>query len=154
MTERSSTTDIGAVTEALSHILGNTLRLASTTLNFRWNVVGPFAIVLHGVFKDQADELWAAADDLGEALRAIDAPASGEQYDPIILPCVQELTDAPVCQQMKCILLQAHTDMCTAIEAALDVALAEQDLGTAGILTTRLNAHRRHRRLLAAASIG
>jgi len=136
--------------EALCHILGNTLSLAETTLNFRWNVIGHFHMPLHGLFKDQADELWQAADRIGERIRALDAMAVADRSDDLILPCVKMKAGEPVCEQMICILKQAHGGMALAIKAAIDVARADDDDASILLLSERLLAHAGHLRTLAA----
>lgn len=143
-----------AVADALAHLLGQTLLLAETLLNFRWNVTGVHALGLSGLFKQQADELWQAADALGERMRDLDHPAAPDKSETIIAPCMKPSDGTTICHQMICVVQQGHEEMIVALEAALDVAVDTSDYGSTELLSARIAAHQRHRRVLSSLVTG
>lgn len=138
--------------EALCVVLGNTLVLAETTLNFRWNVTGHLYPPLHAAFGAQADELWRAADRLGERIRELGAPTTADKTDALVMPCAASPGGEPVCEQMLCVLAQAHEAVVVSLKAGIDVARDDDDEATVLILAERILAHQTHLRLLNAAS--
>jgi starvation-inducible DNA-binding protein len=69
--------DREAVAKHLSKLLADTYSLYLKTHSFHWNVTGPQFNSLHAMFETQYNELWLAADEVAERIRALDvfAPA-------------------------------------------------------------------------------
>lgn len=65
------------VTAGLAQVLGATYALAIRTHIAHWNVEGPEFASLHELFGEQYRALLAAADDIAERIRALDAYAPG-----------------------------------------------------------------------------
>jgi starvation-inducible DNA-binding protein len=63
------------VVEPLSTLLADTYLLATKTHGYHWNVTGRHFVELHGLFGEQYEALFAAADELAERIRALGAPA-------------------------------------------------------------------------------
>ena len=140
----------GAVADALQHVLGNTCRLAVTTLSFHWNVTGPRFGALHDLFEAQYCELWAALDPIGERIRALGHPALADHADEVVVPFLDGRGALPMADRMRHVLADGHANIEIALQAALDVAQGAGDEGTAAILGERLVAHGKHRWMLRA----
>ncbi len=72
-----------AVIKDLTQILADTYALAVKTHGAHWNVRGAGFFRLHAAFEDQYTELFLAADDIAERVRALgeDAPSSLRQLN-------------------------------------------------------------------------
>lgn len=132
----------GHVAEGLGPVLAGTFGLALKTQNFHWNVVGPGFQGLHNMFEEQYTDLYEAADDLAERIRALGAIAPGG------LGRFQELSpleDAPKtvpeAQTMVATLARDHDSMARAIRPLIAQAAEVADEVTAGLLTDRLGVH-------------
>lgn len=137
--------------DALRHVLGNTCRLALTTLNAHWNVGGPAFFGLHAALEAQYRELWDALDGLGERVRALGGVALADHTDRLVVPVFA--SDAPPdTAAMLASLVEGHHEMMIAIGAAMDVARAADDEATIALLGERLGAHGQYRWQLAAAA--
>ncbi|MBX7513512.1 DNA starvation/stationary phase protection protein [Qipengyuania sp. GH38] len=71
MAELGNNSKAGLVT-ALNGALADTLALYMKTKNFHWHVAGPRFRDLHVLFDEQAAQLIATVDDLGERVRKND----------------------------------------------------------------------------------
>lgn len=58
----------------LNGILADTYLLAIKTHGFHWNVTGAHFVQLHALFQTHYTELFTAADDLAERIRALGQP--------------------------------------------------------------------------------
>lgn len=65
------------IADDLSRALADTFTLAIKTQNYHWNVTGPQFAALHTAFEEQYDDLYEAADELAERIRAVGAIAPG-----------------------------------------------------------------------------
>ena len=61
----------------LSKSLADTYTLFMKTQSFHWNVAGPLFYTLHKMTEEQYEDLYEAADDIAERIRAIGFPAPG-----------------------------------------------------------------------------
>ena len=142
-----------ATVEALRHVLGNTCRLALTTLNGHWNVEGPAFFGLHAALEAQYRELWDALDPLGERVRALGAVALADYTDRLVVP-VFGPDELPDTARLLGSLAEGHGRMLVAIGAAIDVARAADDEASLALLGERLGAHEQYRWQLRAAATG
>ncbi|MEL6609071.1 MAG: DNA starvation/stationary phase protection protein [Pseudomonadota bacterium] len=67
----TGTHNIQAVAEGLSDVLADTYRLVFKTHAYHWNVEGPMFYSVHNLTEDQYDNMFEAADDLAERIRAL-----------------------------------------------------------------------------------
>lgn len=133
-----------AVVDALRHVLGNTCRLAMTTLSYHWNVRGPHFHSRHVMFESQYRELWEALDPIAERIRALDAAAVPDHADNIVVPVAARPDDLPHSERMVPLLVAGHEAMLIALRSAVDIASEEEDEGTVSLLGERLLAHGKH----------
>jgi starvation-inducible DNA-binding protein len=62
---------VRALSEGLNAILADTLALYIKTKNFHWHVSGPHFRDYHLLFDEQAEQIFATADELAERVRKI-----------------------------------------------------------------------------------
>ncbi|MCL4787154.1 MAG: DNA starvation/stationary phase protection protein [Verrucomicrobia bacterium] len=66
-----------SLTGSLNQVLADTYALMSLTHLAHWNVEGPGFFALHTAFQTQYEELFTAADEIAERIRALGAYAIG-----------------------------------------------------------------------------
>jgi starvation-inducible DNA-binding protein len=139
------------VVSCLTSLLSNTFALAAKTHGSHWNLTGPYFFSLHKAFEDQYAELYEAADDVAERIRALGATApaglqalaSGSTLPPSI-----SATDGISLAKA---LLADHRLLANACREAIPVAQANSDEPTADLLITRAAKHEKTAWMLAAA---
>jgi len=77
----------------LEKVLADTFVLYVKTLNFHWNVVGPYFPQLHKLFEEQYQDLAKNVDRIAERIRSLGfvAPATLSQFQK--LTCLTEVTE-------------------------------------------------------------
>lgn len=63
--------DVKAMAQGLEHTLADTYRLLFKTHAIHWNVEGPMFFSVHNLTEAQYNDLFAAADDIAERIRAL-----------------------------------------------------------------------------------
>ena len=129
------------VAEALSQVLADTFTLYLKTHNFHWNVAGPMFHTLHLMFEEQYNELWLAADAIGERIRAIGCTAPGSYREFSKLTYLREPEAVLSATEMIAELLRDHETCARTARWALSVARTAVDAPTEDLLTQRLMAH-------------
>lgn len=76
-TSKSAGKNADAVTEKLAKAVADTYALLAKTHYYHWNVEGPMFLTLHQMFEEQYNDLFAAADELAERMRALKVYAPG-----------------------------------------------------------------------------
>ena len=61
--------------DSLAKIVADTYVLLVKTQGYHWNVVGPLFVSLHKLTEEQYEDLFEAADELAERIRALGHPA-------------------------------------------------------------------------------
>jgi len=129
-----------AVVKDLTRVLGDTYALAVKSHGAHWNVRGPGFFRLHAAFEEQYKELFLAADEVAERIRALgeDAPASLRQLSEL-----SSISDTTRCDDDALVraLREDHRRVAERCRAALTVAENAGDEGTADILIARIKAH-------------
>ncbi len=130
-----------AIAQALSDVLADTYRLIFKTHAYHWNVTGPLFYSVHKLTEEQYEEMFAAADEIAERIRALGklAPASfaalGETSvlkDPEALPSAGGMvTD----------LAEDHERVAHRLHALIRLADAGNDDVTADLATARSAFH-------------
>ncbi|MFO1500020.1 MAG: DNA starvation/stationary phase protection protein [Verrucomicrobiota bacterium] len=75
--KKAKTAAGSALTESLNQVLADSYALMSLTHLAHWNVEGPGFFALHTAFQTQYEELFTAADEIAERIRALNAYAMG-----------------------------------------------------------------------------
>lgn len=126
----------------LSNVLSDTYLLMIKTHGYHWNVSGPLFHQLHLMFEGQYNELFSAADDIAERIRALDFPALGgpdafKQHTAI----KEAANQPPSAPAMIKDLLKSHEQTRERAEEARAFANEIADVATEDMLNGRLRAH-------------
>lgn len=129
------------VAKHLSWVLSDTYVLMVKTHAYHWNVTGPLFPQLHSLFDGQYNELFEAADDLAERIRALDVAAPVSMHAFLQHTEVKEATEVPDATGMLMDLLVNHQNLRARIVEACDYAASHGDKGSEDLLIGRLRAH-------------
>lgn len=129
------------ISHHISKLLADTYSLYLKTHCFHWNVTGPHFSSLHVMFETQYNELWTAADDIAERIRALGimAPGSYSQFGK--LTSIKEETGVPSWKNMIEQLVEGHETAAATCNETIKVAVKDGDEGTADLVTARLREH-------------
>lgn len=131
-----------AIADSLAHLLADTYTLAFKTHGYHWNVVGPHFVQLHGLFGDQYDALYEAADEIAERIRAlgVKAPSSHAAYAKLSSIKVEEddgLKDTKMVEALR----DAHLSAAKSAYKVIETAEKHGDSGSADLATARVQEH-------------
>jgi starvation-inducible DNA-binding protein len=129
------------VAKHLSWVLSDTYVLMVKTHGYHWNVTGAFFPQLHTLFEGQYNELFTAADDIAERIRALDVAAPLSMKDFLTHTAVKESASVPKPQAMIKDLLASNENARTRIEEARAFANETGDAGSEDLMIQRLRAH-------------
>jgi starvation-inducible DNA-binding protein len=131
---------VAKTAKTLEVTLSDTFLLYMRTLNFHWNVVGPYFPQLHRIFEEQYGVLAKNLDRLAERLRALGlaAPATLAQY--LKLSNLSESTDRLNDAEMVQSLQEGHEQMASYIRQEL-AQIDPADGATQNMLEDILDQH-------------
>jgi starvation-inducible DNA-binding protein len=143
MTTKTSIRNSNAqMAQHLSMVLSDTYLLMIKTHGYHWNVTGPLFPQLHAFFEEQYKELFAAADEMAERIRALQVFAPGStrafQEDTVIKEAVAQ---PPAAASMVKDLLKSHEQLRERVEAARAFAEEIEDRASEDLLIGRLEVH-------------
>lgn len=129
------------VAQGLSELLADTYTLYLKTHGYHWNVTGPMFGTLHVMFEEQYAEMAAAVDEIAERIRALDhhAPGSFAEFKP--LTEIAEASGVPEAMEMVKDLIAGHETLITRARGLVSTAEEVEDVATADLVTTRIDAH-------------
>ena len=130
-----------ALAEALGNVLADTYRLTIKTHAYHWNVEGPNFFSIHNLTEQQYEDLFAAADELAERMRALGHKAPGKIAALLEGSVVGEALDDPKAAEMVDDLAQDHTRVAHRLHALIRMADAQNDPVTADMATARSTVH-------------
>lgn len=139
-TKTAKTSD--AVSTALATLLADTYSLMGQAHLAHWNVEGPAFFELHGNFQKQYEDLFEAADEIAERLRALDVYAPGGLKTLAKLSTVPEVPagKAPA-KDFVAGLIEGHETTAAAATVARDAAGSSSDLETQDLCIKRIQTH-------------
>lgn len=129
------------IAQNLSRLLADTYSLQLKTHSFHWNVTGPQFSSLHLMFEDQYNQLWLAADEIAERIRALGLMAPGSYAQFAELTSVREESGAPEWKAMVAQLVEGHETLAETARATLRAAEELGDDASADLVTGRLKEH-------------
>lgn len=138
------------VAQSLSKVVAETYMVYLKTHGAHWNVEGPYFQSLHILFEGQYTELWNAIDVVAERVRTLGeyVPASYSQF--VKLSHIKETETVLDAMGMVKDLLNGHETLIETLAQALKQAQESGDETSAGMLTSRLEAHEKHAWMLRA----
>lgn len=127
--------------EDLGKVLGDTYTLLVKTHVYHWNVVGPVFLSLHELTEDHYKNLFQAADDIAERIRALGytTPLSFEKLESMTQ--LHEETSKRSAQEMVKHLIADHEEMARRIRSITAAAAEDEDFVTHDLLNARLAFH-------------
>ncbi|MEZ5930986.1 MAG: DNA starvation/stationary phase protection protein [Alphaproteobacteria bacterium] len=125
----------------LSGLLADTFVLLIKTQGYHWNVVGPLFVSIHELTERQYQNLFEAADEIAERIRALGYPAPGSMNAMIPLTGIQEDVGHPTAEQMIDNLVRDHEIVVQRLRATTEAADEMHDQVTADLLTERMAFH-------------
>ncbi|MFN3846966.1 MAG: Dps family protein, partial [Paracoccaceae bacterium] len=93
-------TGVVAIAKGLGESLADTYRLVFKTHAVHWNVEGPMFHSIHVLTEAQYNDLFAAADDLAERIRALGRIAPFQLSEITKMSCVQDPAKLGSAQEM------------------------------------------------------
>ncbi len=125
----------------LSALLADTYLLLVKTQGYHWNVVGPLFVSLHGLTEEQYENLFEAADELAERIRALGHPAPTSITEMISLTVISEDTGSASAEDMVSNLARDHEAVVRRLREGVEIAEDLRDMATADLLTERMQFH-------------
>ena len=126
---------------SLAKIVADTYVLLVKTQGYHWNVVGPLFVSLHKLTEEQYEDLFEAADELAERIRALGYPAPCSLHDMIKDSRLAEARGNPTAEEMVENLVADHETVVRHLREITDLAEELHDQGTADMLTDRMKSH-------------
>lgn len=130
-----------AISEGLSQAVADTYRLLFKSHAYHWNVEGPLFYSLHTLTEAQYQDLFAAADELAERIRALGqlAPATFDELTK--MSTIKDLKSMPSAQEMIEDLASDHEMLAKKMHAVAELAEKHKDIVTADMVTARSGTH-------------
>jgi len=130
-----------ALAEGLANLLTDTYRLTIKTHAYHWNVEGPLFYSVHKLTEEQYENLFAAADELAERIRAVGHKAPGSIAALTEGSVVGETLESPSAEQMVTDLANDHERVAHRLHALIRLSEAQNDPVTADLATQRSTFH-------------
>lgn len=132
-----------AVAKILNALLADEYTLYTKTLNFHWNVVGPWFGPLHALFKDQYEALFTIVDDIAERVRSLQGTSAGSMAEFIKLARLKEMPGEIIEDRtMLKALLEDHEAIIRTMRNDLEACIEKyEDAGTNNFLTDIMEKH-------------
>jgi starvation-inducible DNA-binding protein len=140
--------------QGLEHMLADTYRLIFKTHAVHWNVEGPMFYAVHNLTEEQYDDMFEAADELAERIRALGhlAPAS---LSAVISHSVVQDDENPTSAGEMCENLAAdHERVARRMHTLIKIADNAADPVTEDLATARAAFHEKAAWMLRAISKG
>jgi len=129
------------IAEGLADVLADTYRMIFKTHAYHWNVTGPLFYSIHKLTDEQYDNMFSAADELAERIRALGQLAPHRMNDVVARSRVEDLDDLPNAKTMVEDLARDHEKLAHRLHALVEVAGERRDVVTEDLATERSAFH-------------
>lgn len=133
--------DAEALAAALTKAVADTYRLIFKTHAYHWNVEGPLFYSVHHLTDAQYNEMFPAADDLAERIRALGQLAPFSLATVMKLSVIKDLEALPSTLEMVEDLAKDHAAVAMGFHALFKLAEENSDPVTADLATRRSAFH-------------
>ena len=133
--------DTKQLAKGLTEALADTYRMVFKTHAYHWNVEGPLFYSIHHLTDEQYEDMFAAADDLAERIRALGQLAPNRLSDIIAASVVKDADNLPSAQAMVEDLAKDHERIANRMHKLIELAEAQKDPVTVDMVTTRSAFH-------------
>lgn len=137
-------TGVGRVSEivkGLNTALADTYCLLFKSHAYHWNVEGPLFHSIHVLTEAQYQNLFAAADELAERIRALGQLAPSQLGEVMAMSAIKDKARLPSAQAMVEDLASDHEAVAKRMHSAIEAAEKAGDPVTADLLTGRCAFH-------------
>ncbi|MEJ6391948.1 DNA starvation/stationary phase protection protein [Gymnodinialimonas sp. 2305UL16-5] len=133
--------DVEGIADGLADILADTYRLIFKTHAYHWNVTGPAFYSIHKLTEEQYENMFEAADELAERIRALGQLAPMRMNDILERSKIVDLDATPSAQRMVEDLAQDHAQLAYRLHALINLVEGRQDPVTEDLATERSAFH-------------
>jgi len=133
--------DVAPIADGIAGVLADTYRLIFKTHAYHWNVEGPLFYSIHTLTETQYENMFSAADELAERIRALGQLAPGKLSEIVERSVVADLEKMPSAEQMVEDLAADHERVAQRLRDLVDVAEERKDAVTADLATERCAFH-------------
>ncbi len=140
------------IAEALAEVLSDTYALILKTHAYHWNVEGPLFYSVHNLTEEQYTDMFEAADELAERIRALGHLAPMKLSAITDTSIIADRQTTPSAGEMCSDLAQNHERVAHRLHALIEVAETNRDMVTADLATERSAFHEKAAWMLRALS--
>lgn len=130
-----------AVADAIANVLADTYRLTFKTHAYHWNVEGPLFFSLHNLSEEQYQDLFTAADDLAERIRALGKMAPATMSEIMTNSVVEDRDETLSAGEMCLDLAKDHERIAHRLHALIKLSGVNNDPVTEDLATARSAFH-------------
>lgn len=138
---KTGVTDTASIANGLCDVLADTYRLTFKTHAYHWNVTGPIFYSVHKLTEGQYEDMFAAADELAERVRALGELAPMRMADIIERSRVEDAEGTPSTGEMVEDLARDHERLAHRLHALVELAGDHNDPVTEDLATARAAFH-------------
>ncbi|MFC3616014.1 Dps family protein [Lutimaribacter marinistellae] len=133
--------NIEGIAEGLADILADTYRLVFKTHAYHWNVEGPAFFSIHKLTEEQYENMFGAADELAERIRALGKLAPMRMTDILERSRIQDPDKIPSAGEMVEDLAKDHERLAHRLHALIEMSGERNDPVTEDLATARSAFH-------------
>lgn len=133
--------DATRVADGLAEALADTYRLVFKTHAYHWNVEGPLFYPIHKLTEEQYEDMFAAADEIAERIRALGRLAPARIREVIDQSVVEDAEKLPSAQAIVESLAGDHERVAKRMHGLIELAEKQGDPVTADLITGRSAFH-------------
>lgn len=133
--------DTGAIADGLADVLADTYRLVFKTHACHWNVEGPAFYSVHKLTEEQYENMFTAADDLAERIRALGHLAPSRMDEVLNRSKIEDPSGDLSAGEMVQDLAASHERIAYRMHALAELAGRRRDIVTEDLATSRSAFH-------------
>lgn len=133
--------DVKPLAKGLTEALADTYRLVFKTHAYHWNVEGPLFFSIHNLTDAQYAEMFAAADEIAERIRALGQLTPFRLTEIIAASIVKDASALPNAVAIVEDLAQDHEQVAKRMHGLIDLAEKHHDPVTVDLITGRCAFH-------------
>ncbi|AHD08500.1 MULTISPECIES: Dps family protein [Phaeobacter] len=146
--------DTSVIASGIADVLADTYRLVFKTHAYHWNVEGPAFYSVHKLTEEQYENMFAAADDLAERIRALGHLAPSSLADIVGRSKLEDKPGGLTAAEMVEDLAHSHERVAHRLHALAELAGDRKDIVTEDLATARSAFHEQAAWMLRAISKG
>ena len=133
--------DAATIADGLADVLADTYRLVFKTHAYHWNVEGPLFYSVHKLTEEQYENMFDAADELAERIRALGQLAPSAMADIVGRSTIDDKTGNLSTADMDEDLAADHERIAHRLHALIDLVEGKKDPVTEDLATERSAFH-------------